>query len=45
MKISKKFLANVLSIAIIATMLVGAFSYFTDYQAKTLSAKAGNLKL
>ena len=45
MKFTKKALTNVLSLAIIGTMLVGAFSYFTDYQAKTLSAKAGNLKL
>ena len=45
MKFTKKALTNVLSLAIIGTMLVGAFSYFTDYQEKTLSAKAGNLKL
>lgn len=45
MKFTKKFITNVLSIAVIATMLMGAFSYFTDFQSKTLSAKAGNLKL
>ena len=45
MKFTKKFITNVLSIAVIATMLMGAFSYFTDFQSKILSAKAGNLKL
>ena len=45
MKFTKKALTNVLSLAIIGTMLVGAFSYFTDYQSKLLTAKAGNLKL
>ena len=45
MKLTKKALMNVLSLSIIATMLVGAFSYFTDYKSKMLSAKAGNLSL
>lgn len=45
MKFTKKALMNVLSLGIIATMLVGAFSYFTDYKSKTLTAKAGNLSL
>ena len=45
MNFTKKALMNALSLAIIATMLVGAFSYFTDYKSKTLTAKAGNLSL
>lgn len=32
-------------IAIMATLLIGAFSYFTDYESTTLSAKAGTLAL
>ena len=31
MKFTKKFITNVLSIAVIATMLMGALSYFTDF--------------
>ncbi len=45
MKLKKTFVTNVLSIAIIATMLIGAFSYFTDYQEKKLTANAGTLSL
>ncbi len=45
MKSTKKIVTSFLSIAIIATLLMGAFSYFTDYQTKTLNANAGTLSL
>ena len=36
MKFTKKSMVSCASIAIIATLMMGAFSYFTDYQTKTL---------
>lgn len=45
MKTTKKIVTSCASIAIIATLMMGAFSYFTDYQTKTLQASAGTLDL
>lgn len=45
MKFTKKFVACCASIALITTLMIGAFSYFTDYQTKTLQASAGTLEL
>lgn len=45
MKTTKKIITSCASIAIIATLMMGAFSYFTDYQSKTLQASAGTLEL
>ena len=45
MKSTKKIAASCASIAMIATLMMGAFSYFTDYQSKTLQASAGTLEL
>ena len=45
MKFTKKSMVSCASIAIIATLMMGAFSYFTDYQTKTLQASAGTLEL
>jgi hypothetical protein len=44
-KLTKKFLTCCASIAMIATLMTGAFSYFTDYQTKVLQASAGTLEL
>lgn len=45
MKSTKKIVISCASIAMIATLMMGAFSYFTDYQSKTLQASAGTLEL
>ena len=45
MKSTKKIVTCCASIAMIATLMMGAFSYFTDYQTKTLQASAGTLEL
>ena len=45
MKSTKKLVTSAVSLAVITTLLMGAFSYFTDYQTKTLQASAGTLEL
>ena len=44
-KFTKRSLRFISVVAIMATLLIGAFSYFTDYHSATLSAKAGTLEL
>lgn len=41
----KKMVSGVTVVAIMSTLMVGAFSYFTDYQSKELEANAGTLTL
>lgn len=41
----KKIVSMVAAIAIIATVGLGAFSYFTDYASKDVSAEAGTLSI
>ncbi len=45
MKSMKKIVSGVTVVAIMATLTMGAFSYFTDYESRELTANAGTLAL